>query len=59
MPWLERFEDRLDQVVELLRELKAVSSVNPSARATEPQVRRRLDALAERLRLMERKRRGS
>lgn len=55
--WLGRFEDRLDQVVELLRNLKAGSSLNPAADTTEPQVRRRLDALAARLQQMERQRR--
>jgi hypothetical protein len=54
--WLERFEDRLDRVVELLRDLQAGPADNATTAAAEAHVRMRLEALATRLRQRERQR---
>jgi hypothetical protein len=55
--WLNRFEDKLDQVVDLLRDLKSGPADGATATDTTDHVRLRLNALAARLRLMERRRR--
>lgn len=57
-PWLDRFEDKLDQVVGLLRELKGGAD-KATADDTTEHARLRLNALAARLRLLEKKRRDS
>ena len=54
-PWLNRFEDKLDRVVGLLRDLQGDAAHDAAA----ADVRLRLDALAARLRLLEGRRRKS
>lgn len=56
--WLSRFEDNLDRMVGLLRELQSEAD-SATANDTAAHVRLRLDALAARLQLMERRRRRS
>ena len=56
--WLGRFEDKLDQMVGLLRELQGGPADDATAADTAAHVRLRLNALAARLRLMEQRRRG-
>ena len=56
--WLSRVEDKLDSVVELLRDLQG-GPTDGLVTATEVDVRMRLEALAVRLQQLERQRRGS
>jgi hypothetical protein len=57
--WLSRVEDKLDSVVELLRDLRAGPGDDALTAAAEIDVRRRLEALAVRLQQLEKQRRGS
>jgi len=57
--WLSRVEDKLDSVVELLRDLQAGPAADASTAAINGHVRLRLEALAVRLEKLERQRRGS
>jgi hypothetical protein len=57
--WLSRVEDKLDSVIELLRDLQAGNAADAVAAATNTHVRMRLQALAVRLQQIERQRRSS
>ena len=57
--WLSRVEDKLESVVESLRDLQAGPADGAITAATEIDVRMRLEALAVRLQQLERQRGGS